>query len=293
MKRAGSSGLVVVVAVAGVGLVAGTAFGQVWSFDSVNSTLDLQSDVLADEYSTAGVVTDAEAVNFFVPNYQGSTYLYDWGNGVNPVARDDPSGPPIVVSSAGALVGIRGVGTSTLHVRWKSSTLLDSEYCYEGFFGTAVATALSTLRGSIDGLTPADAYSLFYDWELFAVAQTDHEGLYEEDPEYAAGSLTFDLGGFGPGDIFSVEVNSDDPNLPGSLSLTGGDVITFVPATASLPLTVDVYATADAEFAVGDIEFDDLAGSQFVGDLWLTVIPEPGAAILLSVGSLLALRRRR
>lgn len=291
MQHVRNLSLVVSVAVAGVGLCAGRAFGQVWSFD-VNSPLDLNAEAFADEFSIPGGVTDAETTDFFVAGYQSHTQTYDWGNGVNPVAKDQPNPPgtPIVESSAAGMVGILGVGTNSLTIRWKTTTTLD---CFaEGFSGMAWALASSSVQASIDGLTPFDDYILIYNWQLFAQAQTFHEGV-DDDPEYAAGSLTFDLGGLGPGDVFNVQVDGDDPYLPDLLDLTGNGQISFTPAGTSVPLAAQVDAYAWAEFTIPATAGQDLAISEFVGEVKLTVVPEPGGAALLVMVGLLAVRRRR
>jgi hypothetical protein len=290
MQHPGGSSIIVAVAIVGLGLSAGTAFGQTWSFDAT-SPLNLDANAFADEWSVPGGVTAADTTTVFVADYTSDGGIdYDWGNGVNPVAIDQPNPPyaPVVESSAAGMVGIRGLGTNSLNIRWKATTTLSS--LAESFDGWADALASSTVLAGIDGLNPGDPYTLIYDWELFAQAQVFHEGA-GEDPEYAAGSLAFDFGGLGPGDVFNEQVDGDDPNLPSLLDENGGGQIDFVPGDTSLLLSADVYAYAWAQFT--HPAYDDLAVSEFAGELTLTVVPEPGMAVLLVMSGLLLIRRRR
>lgn len=280
-------------------LAGSTYAAPTWSVDLNNSSLNLNGDTYADNgahgFRPAGPWDeDSLDEDTFQANFVVGPDTFDLGASVNPISRDrDLSVPYDTSASAVSIVTIHGVGSNTLEIAWRANTFND-QFDGDGFLSTSEAHVFASILARIDGVSPGTPVSISYEWEYFATAVPDHEGV-GEDPEQARGSLSLiDNAGGGPGNLFDIMVGE-----PGPAPLTDFDddidshnLVTGVPDSF---LTIDLAASSiTAMESPGDGLFDeDLAGSEFIGTLTLVIVPEPAVGTLLIGGLGLLAKRRR
>ena len=252
----------------------GTAQAQspVFNFDGPNSPAFLLADVYADDPANPGVVTDTQTSAGFYSPFPFSGGTVDWGNTLNLVAQDGG-----VSSSANPLVRLDGDGTQRVSIAWKGFNILSASNATE-YYGDAYSDVLATLYLTLDNLVPFQTYTIFYQWTAEGFADGQHEASLE-DPEYASGSLAFDVGGFGPGLVFARAVNNVGSRPLSVFLANAGAFNVMITSGTSLDVSVDLYAMADSQFVFPN--FDDLVLTIFRGTLNLTVFggPLPGVII--------------
>jgi hypothetical protein len=266
-----------------------------WGVDLANSSLSIDADTYADNganliMGAVGAVWDEDhPVNAtaFQANYQSA---FDLGQDVNPMSRDaDNSVPFTTTASSIGRITIDGLGTDTLTIEWRANTLNDN-FDGDGFISDSSALLTSTIIATINGVSPGTPLTIGYDWEYFATAVPDHEDLME-DPESAGGNLSFidDQGG-GPGSLFSVAVGE-----PGALTSMDSNSDSYDLTTNMAVNTLSVSLGANSLTHMEDPgtmpNMEDLAGSEFLGRLTLTVtaIPEVTSAAMLAAAASLVL----
>ena len=244
---------------------------------------------------------DSFSTNVFQSNFvDAGGNTFDLGAGVDPLISRDEGGPPDypdpwrTSASATGLVTINGLGTNTLEINWRATTLNDHDHG-EGFLSDSAANVIAQIQASINGVAPGTPVTISYDWEYFATAVPDHEAA-GEDPELARGSLSFvDDQGTGPGSLYSVQVGEGEPDgltsfddANNSYDLTTSNPMSFV--TISLDAGSDITMDMPGSPLGAGFNEVDFAGSEFVGRLTLTLtaIPEPSAGQFLFVAGLTA-----
>jgi hypothetical protein len=275
-----------------VGLLAPGAHAVLtWGVDLGSSSLSIDADTYADNganliMGAPGAVWDeAHPANAaaFQANYQST---FDLGQDVNPMSRDaDTSVPFTTTASSIGQITIHGLGTDTLTIEWRANTLNDN-FDGDGFISDSSAVLTSTIIATINGASPGTPLTIGYDWEYFATAVPDHEGVME-DPELAGGNLSFmdDQGG-GPGSLFSVAVSEPGPLTSMDSDNDSYDLTTNV-AVNTLSVSLGSNSLTHMEAPGLGINMEDTAGSEFLGRLTLTVtaIPEVTSAAMLAAAA--------
>jgi hypothetical protein len=272
-----------------------------WGVNLGASTLDIDADTYADNGANGfkgggGIWDENDPPNVlnFTQNLVIGPNTFDLGAFLNPVARDrDLSVPFDTSASAVGVITINGLGSRTLVIDWRLNTLND-QIGGDTFLSDSSAFLTSAIEATIAGVGPGTPLQINYDWNYFATAVEDHEGALE-DPESASGDLGFidDQGG-GPGNLFATLVNdSTDINSgSGSLNLTTSNPLSY------LTINLGGGSTASMNSPGSGFPLDeDLAGSDFIGHLTLTIVPEPSSLALLALGAaatwFAGVRRRR
>lgn len=155
-----------------------------------------------------------------VQNFAVGPEMFDWGNGFDLVAI--AAGAGSVSASSSAAAGIRGLGSDTIVIYQRISTLHDASFahCGHAAMGTVEANVFFGLR--IVGGNAA-AYNVSWNSEFFANAQTTWETQPPGDPEDfvgTVGGLAAISAPINPVDLGSGIFNSAVPPVS-----TGGTVL--------------------------------------------------------------------
>ncbi len=260
------------------------AAAATWGVDLALSSLSIDGDTYADNGANGfrpGGVWDQDnppIVAAFQPNFVVGPDTFDFGATVNPISSDrDLSIPFVTSASAVGVITIDGLGSSTLEIRWRANTLNDN-FDGDGFLSDSSVLLLSQIVATIDGVGPGTPVEIIYDWDYFATAVPDHEALME-DPETANGSVGFlDDQGTGPGNLFGVIVG--EPGVLTSMD-SDNDSYSLTTSNPSSSLTINLDGGSITRMnSPGNGPFqEDLAGSEFIGRLTLTLrmVPEPAS----------------
>jgi hypothetical protein len=222
---------------------------------------------------------------------------FDLVTGVNVFGTDSGFNPDFsTLASAAGVIGIKGLGTRTLDIFWRSTTANEQNGFLDEFYSNSMAALTAQIVATIDGVAPGTTLTISYDWEYNGLAVIDHEAGIE-DPTSASGTLTFvDEQGNGPGNLFGVLFAEPGP-LGGAVGNNGSyDLTTSNTADPSfLTIDLDSFARTRMDFPgqpPGGGAQHDQAGSTFNGRLTLTLpIPEPSCLALMLIG-LLSLGQR-
>ena len=272
-------------------ILAGNASAVVtWDFDQFNSTVALRGLTFADHgangFAPGGIFdTDGDLNIAYGPNGPGSVTAT-----INPISRDSiPAIPAVTSASSAAFTTLTGIGSPTATFSFRAATLHDN-FGADGHLAEGDADGVSNVFLNFDGLVGATSVTIDYTWIYSAIADPDNEGA-AEDPEMAEGSLSvFSSSGMGPNNLYAVT------NL-GPVGISGngfGSWTEVVSPGDFVGLALDMRAYARMESpGVGAFQ-EDLAGSEFFGEITLTItVPEPTALSLLALTNLGALRRAR
>jgi hypothetical protein len=252
------------------------AQSSVFVFDDSASTAVLEADVFADDWLVPGSDADVQTTGGFYSPFPFSGGTVDWGNTLNIVAQDG-----VVTSSANPLVRLDGDGTGRVSIAWKTFNILDCDGT-EAYDGTAESETTAQIILILDNLVGDQDYTVYYQWSVEGIADGEHEvPTFQEDPESAEGFLNLDVGGVGPGSVFSEVVDNVDAAVPEWVFSGASEAFTFHTAAGvtSVAVVIDVYALARSRFA--EPEANDLVLTIMRGTLTLTV-NEPIPGIIVS-----------
>lgn len=272
-------------------LVGNASANVLWDFDQFNSSVALNGLVFADHgangFAPGGIFdTDGDVNNAYGPAGPGTVEAT-----INPIARDSiPAIPAVTSASSAAFARVAGIGSDSVTFSFRAGTLHDN-FGADGHLATGDANGSSTVILNFDNLIVPTGVTVDYTWSYSAIADPVHENLIE-DPEEAAGNLSaLSSSGMGPGALYAVLNNG-----PAGISNSGmGSWTDVVSPGDFVTLDLDMSAFARMENpGVGPFQ-EDLAGSEFFGEITLTIttLPEPTTLSLLALAGLGALRRAR
>ncbi len=206
-----------------------------------------------------------------------TTDTFDLGASASVSCTDeDLTPPPVFVNGdATTVIGINGLGTRTIEIKWRSTThpSCGSEF----YFARACSELMTQLPLIIDTYPSGADLRVLYEWDFQYEGVPLHECPGDpscgaktfEDPEFIMGDLDLDIDGNGPGLIYSFFDNTlntgtgtgtvDIPNAPDSVVVTAS-ILSAAMATIEWPGPQCVPQG-----------FCDHAGSEFCGSLTLTV----------------------
>jgi hypothetical protein len=268
-----------------------------WNFDTVNSSVNLVGDALADNYDNGmrpgPFFTDTVTRTNFIPGFTGGVNTFDYGKSANPFGVDFVDPFSRTSSSAVGVCTINGATASTMDIAFRANGLMDT-FGPDAYDAWSRASVAASLLMNITGASPGQTLTVMYEWTYFGYAVTDHEGLLE-DPANARGTLQFTQPDGTFTTLFAEGFDGDDPTLPGTGSNNGSGSFSFVYAPGD-SMSVDLTAFAESFMrSPGNVgqAVEDLGGSEFLGTLRLEIVPAPGAAALLVLAGALGLPRRR
>ncbi len=218
-------------ALAGAALVMtapGRALAQpVWSSSGEYVQLVAQASAEA-TLPGPNLVTAETSRAVLEPGYQIGDETYQFGNEARAVAISVSGGP--VKSSALSVTAIRGLGTPTVEIYFRTSTLDDASFP-SYYYETTSHAILSVLYGlEVTGGVAGTAYHVTCNYEYFANAATQPEAVFD-DRAATQGSVslsTFVPDPAGPVIPFTTNFNSEGPPPFG----TGGTLTGNISAIA-------------------------------------------------------------
>ncbi len=268
---------------------------QTWTVDPLGSTVDLRTVALADLFNDGMfnpadgfgacpaviglpdpcllppcVYTDDQQTSFFgagnllvCPN---STEAFDLRMICNALSTD-AAGPGQLNTDAVIQLGIRGIGTRELVIKWRVTA--DEELCGDGGYGRACATLGSLIKAQIAGVSPSDSFRVVYEYNYYTLVTNGAEALVEDASQVSA-DVALAINGGAPAPVFGL------PILPGSTTNTGDGVFTFNGPAG--PVDFDISIRTEAGSIMQDPgPFDFLCGERdkeggvFCGELTLRI----------------------
>ncbi len=268
---------------------------QTWNVDPSLSTVDLRTVALADLFNDGGfnpadgigacpafvgipdpcvlppcVYTDDAQTAFFGPGNllvcPNSTEAFDLRMICNSLSTD-AAGPGQLNTDAVIQLGIRGIGTRELVIKWRVTA--DEELCGDGGYGRACATLISMIKAQVVGIAPSDSFRVVYEYNYYTLVTNGAEAGIEDASQVSA-NVSLAVNGMPPDPVFNLLI------LPFSTTSTGDGVYNFNGPGATVDF--DISLSTEAGSIMQDPgPFDALCGIRdkeggiFCGELILRI----------------------
>lgn len=270
-------------------------YAQTWAVDPLGSTVDLRTVALADLFNDGGFTPadgfgSCPAINGLPNpcNFQPCVYTDDAQNSffgagnllVCPNSTEafdlrmmcdagstDAAGPGQLNTDAVIQLGIRGIGTRELVIKWRVTA--DEELCGDGGYGRACATLNSLIKAQVVDVSPSDSFRVVYEYNYYTLV-TNAAEAFVEDASQVSADAALAINGGAPAPVFGL------PILPVNATNTGDGVFTFNGPAGAIAFDIAVRTEAGSIMQdPGPVDalcgIRDKEGGVFCGELKLRI----------------------